>query len=410
MNVLLLGNGFDIYHYLPTKYHDFLLTVDFLIESDTNQFKTVADIFGNKDLCNKDAFIKACYEKHKETYEKTEVDGQKLQEIVGLCRDNVWFLYLLKSYNKDVGWIDFEKEIAFVIECFMQFFEADTVLFSLAFQVPDIARRYVMKEFAFFFEEKTGSNLSNFLHQIKNEFTLEYPLGSNNFIVNKDKIIEKLLKELEELANALRIYLTCFVEVTLEAIKGESGFNRCPVVSHIDKAITFNYTNTYEKLYFNKSAFHIHGDVNEQIVLGVNPDEFDEIEEMNISFVHFKKYFQRASFGTDIDYIEWLKEAVEERNEISLVIMGHSLDVTDGDMIKELLELAEEITIFYHNDEAKNDYIGNLIKLFGKSKFDEMRKNKRFRLLPLDMDFTEYIQERSDRSYEMLINSISDLV
>ena len=30
MNVFLLGNGFDLYHKLPTKYINFLNTVEFL--------------------------------------------------------------------------------------------------------------------------------------------------------------------------------------------------------------------------------------------------------------------------------------------------------------------------------------------------------------------------------------------
>lgn len=410
MNVLLLGNGFDIYHYLPTKYHNFLLTVDFLLKSETNQFKTVADVFGDVYLCDKDAFIKACYEKHKEIYEKTEVDEKKLQEIVELCRENVWFKYFLKSYNKDIGWIDFEKEIAFVIECFIKFFESDETIFKLDLRLSSLAQDYVMKSFCFFFDVVMGSSMSNVLYRIDKEFELEYPLGSNHFVLNKEKIVEVLLNELKKLAKALKLYLTCFVEATLEDIKADSGFSRCPVASYIDKAITFNYTNTYEKLYFNNSAFHIHGNVNNQIVLGINPDKFDEAEDRDISFVHFKKYFQRTSFGTDTDYIEWLKETIEEQQEISLVIMGHSLDVTDEDIIKELLELAEEITIFYHNDKAKNEYIGNLVKMFGKSKFDDMRKNKIFRLLPLNMDFTEYVKERSNKSNEVFTRAISNFL
>ena len=33
-NVFLLGNGFDLYHSLPTRYGNFVNTVDFLKEND----------------------------------------------------------------------------------------------------------------------------------------------------------------------------------------------------------------------------------------------------------------------------------------------------------------------------------------------------------------------------------------
>ena len=53
--------------------------------------------------------------------------------------------------------------------------------------------------------------------------------------------------------------------------------------------------------------------------------------------------------------------------------MGHSLDVTDKDIIKELFEQADEITIFYHNIEAKRKYAENLVKIFGKIKFEKLQ-------------------------------------
>ena len=48
MNILLLGNGFDLYHKLPTRYDNFLHTVNFLINSYTKEMTTIADIFGQE--------------------------------------------------------------------------------------------------------------------------------------------------------------------------------------------------------------------------------------------------------------------------------------------------------------------------------------------------------------------------
>ena len=47
MNLLLLGNGFDIYHKIPTKYENFLHTIEFLKKSYNSDMKTIGDVFSN---------------------------------------------------------------------------------------------------------------------------------------------------------------------------------------------------------------------------------------------------------------------------------------------------------------------------------------------------------------------------
>ena len=73
------------------------------------------------------------------------------------------------------------------------------------------------------------------------------------------------------------------------------------------------------------------------------------------------------------------------------------------DIITELFYNANEITILYHNNEAKASYIANLVNIFGKDEFDEIRKNKHLIFLPLDMDFTEFITDRESKSYDEFI-------
>lgn len=123
MNILLLGNGFDLYYKLPTSYRNFLLTLDFLINTDVNNINNISDVFGNPKLNEHDDFIKKSYDEYKEVYDEIELDKEKLQEMIYKTKNNVWFSYLITVFNKDVGWIDFEKEVAYVIECFKSFFE-----------------------------------------------------------------------------------------------------------------------------------------------------------------------------------------------------------------------------------------------------------------------------------------------
>jgi hypothetical protein len=75
------------------------------------------------------------------------------------------------------------------------------------------------------------------------------------------------------------------------------------------------------------------------------------------------------------------------------------LDITDKDIIIELFDHARAINVFYHDENAKKDYIDNLIKIFGKQKFDDLRRNKNLRFCSLNDDlnvFAKYLKSHSD--------------
>jgi len=159
--------------------------------------------------------------------------------------------------------------------------------------------------------------------------------------------------------------------------------------------VNFNYTNVYEKLYQREKdipVFHIHGIAKEQnIVLGVNADADDELEQLDTRFIKFKKYFQRLEGGTDLAYAQIL-EIYDQMTimgaEKELYFVGHSLDVTDEDIIKELIERSDSVEIYYHSKQALTDYITNLVKLFGKREMIQMRLEKKLKLKELPKIFS----------------------
>ena len=89
--------------------------------------------------------------------------------------------------------------------------------------------------------------------------------------------------------------------------------------------------------------------------------------------------------------------------------MGHSLDITDKDIIVELFRKMNEINILYHNEETKSTYITNLIKMFGKEEFDTLRKQRKLNFLSLDMDFTDLIKRREESSFGRIIEMLSEI-
>ena len=203
----------------------------------------------------------------------------------------------------------------------------------------------------------------------------------------------------------------------MSVLTNQQSLDVLPVFDYSSYVVTFNYTNTFERLYQYEKVFHIHGNVNKSIVLGINPDKADETENIDTSFLRFKKYYQRTILESDVEYIKWLIEYQTDPtaigrsvDTISLLVMGHSLDVTDKDIIEELFGIADDITVLFHNEEAKASMIANLISIFGQKKFFELRKEKSLLFLSQADDFSEYIKHRQSTSQPYLAQYIKSLL
>lgn len=391
MNVLLLGNGFDIYHKLPTKYHNFLHVTELLIKNKQERFLSVGDVLSHPYLSNKDKFVAECYHAHKEVYDNLNIDKEIQTELIKLCDENIWFTYFLQSFDKDAGWIDFEKEIAHVLRAFQHLLKETKPIFSLndIFEEdPDL--KYIILYFNYFYIE-TKEVIHDFdtFYKVHDRFTTEVPMNSKNYIIDKDKIVQLLFDKLIDAAKALNLYLGAFVENAVTKMVASNDFDKCNAIVDIDHTVTFNYTNTYNVIYSNNTTNYIHGKISDKIVLGINPDKYDNVDTIDTLMVNFKKYFQRTFLGTDVEFLTWLNDIREKKEKIVLLIMGHSLDVTDEDILKELFNEAYRIYILYHDADAKVQQITNLIKMFGKEKFDNIKQDKKLTFLSLNSNFKE---------------------
>lgn len=221
-------------------------------------------------------------------------------------------------------------------------------------------------------------------------------LGS---VAKIDKFIDILERDLKRLIRALEIYLLDYVEKI-----------ECSIVSpdigniQFDKMLSFNYTNTFTKLYDTKESLkydYIHGradlkhtiDTN-NMVLGIDEYLPKKRKDKETSFIAFKKFYQRIYKGTGCEYKNWIEDICFDKSgrvykrgydengiKVSVIksvpnhnvyIFGHSLDVTDKDILRDLI-LADNIytTIFYLNKEVMSQQIANLVKVIGQ---DELIK------------------------------------
>ncbi len=134
----------------------------------------------------------------------------------------------------------------------------------------------------------------------------------------------------------------------------------------------------------------IHGkaDINNTVetnnmVLGIDEYLSEDRKNRDIEFIGFKKFYQRIYKQTGCKYKEWVdtirkegkiisKDFDDTTNLYNLYIFGHSLDITDKDILKDLI-LNDNVytTIYYLNKDVMGQQITNLVKVIGQ---DELIK------------------------------------
>lgn len=413
MVLFLLGNGFDLHHFLPTTYPAFLRTVSFLIEkADTGQSITnVADVFGDKTLQAQDFNIKKCIEIYRENY--TASLGEEADKLIELARDNFWFNYLKELQMIPNNWVDFEAEISRVIHTLTRNYgnivqtrdldkKSEPQLVLRTYNEGD---KYTLRHLKTLFPLTSERSDGVGIFFISNKFISANPAGSENLVVDWGSVSEHLFSSLRDLTKMLSIYLRLFVEAPLTKLSEKGLVNKDMLLEMPQRAenadsgprwqilpqtaivVTLNYTRTCEMLYPNMTFSHfpnhfhgcLHDEVDEcPIVLGINADQADELGSVDTTFLRFKKYYQRIYFETGLPIYRLCQE--DNSKPVPLYVIGHSLDVTDKEIITALFNFASSITVFYHEPKKKGEYLHKITAIFGKAGLEELytRKNLRF--------------------------------
>ena len=360
---LIIGNGFDIYHGLPTRYNDFLF-----LAANWNYFY---ELYKNSSSHNEqdngitieldDGKLSlnslSDYAKHKNIFHE-----DKINYLNKCITSNKWIGYFLDIKFNGKGWVDFEAEIYTVLKAIDFFFQelprltVDYITDSKNI-TSDILN--ISKFFIPLTEDKIKTNYFGFV----DPSIIEKPKVKEHFLY----LLEKLKEELDVLTECLRLYFLEFVE----PLKCEYFSEQIKALGKVD-LLSFNYTTVFSNIYGDQlSKYHlIHGTCNNSfVVLGVPDDSF----ENRMEFVYFLKYFQRIQKKTGSEYKNWINEYNprmrdygETPNEV--FIMGHSLGETDKGVLEYFFknDLIEKITIFYHNQPAYEQMVINLIEMFGK--------------------------------------------
>ena len=118
-NVLIIGNGFDLYHKLPTRYTDFLFLVKKWEEFYTLYTAELAKGERTESSDKHEQFNVSVDEYGRLTSEALTdyanhancLDNESMSILGDIISRNVWIKYFIETGYSSEGWIDFEAEI-----------------------------------------------------------------------------------------------------------------------------------------------------------------------------------------------------------------------------------------------------------------------------------------------------------
>lgn len=398
MNILMIGNGFDIEHKLPTKYQDFLKWIIHEYNFYVYLNKQAADI-------TQDIDIKLIIpEEINEEIKMNRMEKQIQRELWTLIDDNKWIeLFLRNQHYLKENWIDFESEISRVIQSIdndMQKCNADIYSDVTHISEPFFADCFLedLDTKILDREAEIYQDIANKRRSVSEEaeyiskYMEEHPVEPKKDKITYKQLINRLENDLNKLIRALEIYLCKYLD--------KDNIVQSEIIKKIktDHVLSFNYTDTFEKIYDNGQKIeydYIHGkaEINNNIdtnnmVLGIDEYLSKKRSNKDVKFIAFKKYYQRIHKETGCKYKNWVDEikynltdaekVLKEKFKTQipygkfnkkhhLYIFGHSLDVTDKDILRDLI-LNDNVytTIYYYNKKVYGQQIANLVKVIGK--------------------------------------------
>lgn len=345
MDILIIGNGFDLAHGLKTSYKHFL---DFCKEQNNKRIPMAVN-YGT-------TFI-----------------------------DNIWLRHFLMR-EKQLGntWIDLEQEIYKVIKNVsfsINYLSSNkpNFRFPALFSIKkDILEFYFNKMFDYM---KPVNNMQTigkkgYIEIETNVFSCLY-----YHIENSDGLIHLLYDQLREFTKVFEQYL--INEVMAKLVRDDKYILTLPTGNTKLYVLSFNYTDTCFKLYdhsrnpyteYSIKTIFVHGkaeyDSNSKLVLGTKSFKAsNNPKTISSQFNIFQKHNQRHKYNTIEPYQDLLKGIKLQKDEsVIFYVLGHSLDETDHNILKHVFSANKDamIRIYYHDEESQERLINNITDIIGE--------------------------------------------
>lgn len=386
--ILITGNGFDLFHGLPTKYGHFIAVMKTIEDVNFSAEINFEDLYGRifkRSFIGDYNFILKNYDVQKIYY-----DLEKIKETQKLLSVNSWYNHFRKITEIDT-WIDFENEIENVlnqISILIDYTEARTVGTNNYFQNRPLNLNVDFSLFKFC--ENDGNSAFTIYENYINERTKKFD-G------------RKLLNELENSLNEFIIIFNNYLSnIVYEFYNSFKNTLKIPI-HYIDFFYTFNYTPTVEKIY-NKNTLvtYLHGEINkdisiQNIVLGI-----DEVPNTVVSkkAFGFSKYYQKVINRTNNYLFQIPEKNTQIIDENIFYIFGHSLDRSDKEHIERIFKFLENdltdssnIVVFYLDNYDNKNKLKNLFSFINKDVIVRLNAEQR-------LNFVEITEENLEKEFK----------
>jgi len=371
--ILITGNGFDLYHGLPTSYTDMMEVLKIIEE---NEDVTIGDFINCKGNWGRIASDNKGF----------DISENGVQELRELILTSKWYWFFTQQFTIN-SWIDFENNIEFVLEGVLLSINSidKSVLtgkmdnHSRNVEAENLDNKYwllrVLLHFEILFDTEQSYKLNRrLLKEVLGQF-----IGFDISAVSSE-----LEKELNLFKEVLVKYFVYFV---FPLYKLDSYHSKSLIPDVFDYHFTFNYTPTFDIILNSEvKTRYIHGEIGEDgtsnIVLGVN--DLNEKKGFKENFTVFTKYYQKLVNNTDYKFLHGLDFT---HKTYRIFLFGHSLDSSDSVYIKQVFDVLKnpngniKIIIIYHSEKSRKNLIINLLNIIGEVEIQDYMKREVLELL-----------------------------
>lgn len=397
--ILIIGNGFDLAHFLPTKYEHFIHTMKVVEEAPSDRSLSFDYLY--KDfLDSEDYILVKCKELYK--IEELEITAQKVDILKYKLIDNGWFQFFKSQVDSGIDtWIDFENEVEKLLNsvcvlleeieqddrCFITRTDKTEAFLQARLITEKMSRKHpalygILWRFNIIEKEQVDRDKLT----LNKEFIKYY--YKRAVYLDTNKIFGNLTKQWNSFIEIFSMYIEY-----IDTFKPKKKLV-LPKVLLKDECIiySFNYSSTVERFYDNSSIQFLHGRTGENntntIVLGISALKNKIlVEEKAYGFV---KYYQKLVNSTDYQFLggnpdisdlekeKFVTNTTGSNEIIEIYIWGHSLDSSDSDYIEEMFSFNQgpkpSINLIIYYFGSPHAQLANLISIMGKDVIEKWMK------------------------------------
>lgn len=379
--IILVGNGFDLAHNLPTKYEDFINWYS------QERFKSFENNLSEKD---EDILCKLEIDNFNESVNKlrgTENYDAELEAYIKSITYNSWHDFFIKNSEiKGLTNMIKDENDSYIVKC-SPLFENITKSIETKGWV-DIENEYYNFLRSFLSEKKYNNpkSLNDELDFIRTKL-IEYLTLVDNECINEKILNEDISKKILEpinkadLSNEATVYFKKVTKFEGNDFLKKNVDYEFRITEHPQPENTlildFNYTKTAD-LYSNKYNIdinHIHGDLEhpDSVIFGYGDEldrDYKDLARLNnnelLRNIKSIKYLESSNYRSILSFIGWEK--------FQIYIMGHSCGNSDRTLLNTLFEHKNCTSIkpFYYQSKNGDDNYLDIVQNISRN-FTDMK-------------------------------------